>query len=183
MTPFFRRGGLVTASFAVAMLALSSAAPAQDAPSKEQLDAARNAIDALNATDRFDAILPNAAAQIKHSFIQAEPNYENQITKTVDDQALKLAPRRADLENEIAKIYAKDFTADQLKAIAKFYNSDAGKALLDKGDDVAQETLKAANIWASGVSRDLATASRKTLESQIGKTVKAQPSETSKTDQ
>lgn len=160
--------GRVALALAVAVgLGLSSAAHAQD-PSPAQLDAARAAVEALHATDEFDAILPNAAEALKASLIQADPNLQQQITATVDEQALKMAARRGDLEKEIASIYAKTFTTDELKAIADFYNSAAGKKLIQNGPAVTRDTLKAARIWSNGIARDLADATNKALKAKLG---------------
>lgn len=155
--------------FALA-LGLSSVARAQE-PSAAQMKAARAAIAALHATDDFDAILPNAAAALKRSLIQAEPNLEQQIDETVDQQALKLASRRGDLEKEVASIYAKAFSKDELDAITKFYNSEPGKKLLKEGGNVTGQTLRAAHIWANGIARDLADATRTALQEKLGKNV------------
>ncbi len=170
MSKIFGVGQVALALFVAFALGLSSAARAQE-PSKAQLDAARAAVKALHATDDFDGILPNAAAALKHSLIQAEPNLEQQINETVDQQALKLASRRGDLEKEVATIYAKTFSKDELDAIARFYNSEPGKKLLKEGGNVTDQTLQAAHIWANGIARDLADATHKALQDKLGKNV------------
>lgn len=176
MIKSFGPGRFAVAFAATAILGLSSAAQAQE-PSQAQLDAAHSAISALHATDDFDAILPNAAEALKHSLIQADPNLQKEITATVDEKALEMAGRRGDLEKEIASIYAKSFSAEELKAIADFYNSAPGKKLLEQGPVVTRETLKAARIWSNGIARDLAEETNKSLEASLGKTLKAtQPS-------
>lgn len=172
MIKSFGPGRFAVAFAAAAILGLSCAAQAQE-PSQAQLDAARSAIRALHATDDFDAILPNAAEALKHSLIQADPNLQKEITATVDDKALEMAGRRGDLEKEIATIYAKSFTTDELKAIADFYTSGPGKKLLDQGPVVTRETLKAARIWSNGIARDLAEETNKALEASLGKKLKA----------
>jgi len=161
---------IAAASVVALVLGLSSAARAQE-PTQAQLDAARAAVEALHATDDFDAILPNASAALKRSLIQAEPNIEQQIDETVDQEALKLASRRGDLEKEVATIYAKTFSTEELNAIAKFYNSEPGKKLLHEGANVTNQTLQAAHIWANGIARDLADATHKALEAKVGKNV------------
>ncbi len=119
---------------------------------EDQLKAARATIAALGVTNSFDNILPNLAERLKNTLIQASPNHQDLITATVDEKALALAARRADLENEAATIYAKTFTVDELNAITAFYNSEAGKKLLNNGPIASRELLKAADIWASGIS-------------------------------
>jgi hypothetical protein len=137
--------------------------------SDAQIKAARAAIEALGVTAQFDNILPNLAEQLKSTMIQANPDLENVISSTVDQQALILAARRADLEREAASTYAKAFSADELNAIAAFYTSPAGKKLLKDGPIATRELYKAADIWGQGISRDLANQSSAALDKVVGK--------------
>ncbi|WP_152045820.1 DUF2059 domain-containing protein [Aureimonas psammosilenae] len=139
---------------AVAGSATAMPATAQEiAPS--HLAAARAAVDAIDSTEQFDNILMNAATQIKSDLIGSSPNMQPQISDMVDEKALELAPRRADLENEVSRVYAKLFTEAELKSIADFYNSEAGKKLLRQGPVATREMLAAADVWSNGILRDL----------------------------
>jgi uncharacterized protein len=141
----------------LALVTFSSLAIAAD-PTPEQMTAARAAIAAIKATDQFDGILPQAAESLKGEMIQKDPNLESTITSAVDEEVIKLAARRADLENEAARAYANIFTVEELNGIATFYNSDVGKKLIAEGPLATREVIKAANIWQTGVARDLAQA-------------------------
>ena len=143
--------------------------------SEEHLTAARDAIAAINATDRYDDILPGLAERLKAQFIQASPNFQAEISTAVDDEALTLATRRADLEREAAKIYAKAFTMEDLKAISAFYATEPGKKLLANGPLVSRELARAAEIWANGISRDLTNQSTEKLRDVIDATAGEAP--------
>lgn len=142
-------------------------AKAQDV-SEDHLAAARQAISTLGVTDRFDDILPGLAERLKAELIQASPNVGDQISTTVDSKALELASRRADLEREAALTYARTFSIDELKAISAFYGSDAGKKLLKDGPIASRELMKAADIWAAGINRDLSASSMEELQKVAG---------------
>lgn len=135
---------------------------AQDA-SPEHITAAKAAIDALVVTNSFDSILPRAAERIKANLTLANPNFSDEISIAVDEEAIKLASRRADLENEAANIYAKSFSAEELNEIAAFYNSETGKKLLKVSPAMGRELLRAAEIWGAGITRDLNEASSNVL--------------------
>lgn len=170
-------GRWAAATILVSGIALSTQVRADDAVTEEQLKAARAAISAINATAQFDNILPGLAEQLKNQLIQATPNYQGEITASVDEQALALAGRRGDLEKEAATIYAKTFTVEELNAITAFYTSPAGKKLLSDGPIATREMAKAADIWAAGISRDLATETDKKLEEVIGKQKTTEPAQ------
>lgn len=152
----------------------ASARADDDTVTESHLKAARAAIIAIHITDPFDNILPTISMQLKQTMIQGSPNYEELINEVVDEQALKIAARRADLEKEAARIYAKAFTEDELNAIATFYGTPAGKKLLKDGPISIRELSKAGDIWAAGISRDMSKATEDELEAKIDAQVKAQ---------
>ncbi|UXN59816.1 DUF2059 domain-containing protein [Phyllobacterium zundukense] len=173
----FRR--LIAPLAVIIMLGGFSAAQAQDTNTNNNitpshLAAARAAISAIKATDQFDSILPGVAQQLKGELIQKDPNLESIIGAAVDEQALALAARRADLENEAARAYAVSFSEEELNAITGFYNSEAGKKLLSEGPIVTREVMKAAGIWQRGIARDLAQAVAEKVVAAAAATAPAQ---------
>ncbi|WP_062202828.1 DUF2059 domain-containing protein [Aureimonas sp. AU12] len=151
LSEMLRRAMLAT----VAVAGLSAApALAQDA-SPSHLAAAREAVDSIDTTEQFDQILLNAATQIKAELIVNNPDLQSQISDMVDESAIALAPRRGALENEIARIYAKLFTEQELREIAEFYKSEAGRKLIQQGPTASREMMAAADVWSNGIVRDL----------------------------
>jgi uncharacterized protein len=147
----------VSAAMAFAFLAIAAPAAAQEENITDaHLKAARAAVAAIRATEDFDKILPQAAAALKAELIQKNPDLQEIIIRTVDEETLTLAARRVDLEKEAALAYAKVFSEDHLNEIAAFYNTEAGKQLLADGPLVTRELFKAADIWQRGIARDLA---------------------------
>ncbi len=168
---------LSVAMTASAFVALASHAQAQDI-SDTHLKAARAAIAAVNATDPFDLILPQAANALKQQLIQQNPNLQELVVATVDEKTLAMAARRSDLERESALAYARVFAEADLNAIAAFYTSEPGKNLLANGPLVSREVGKAAEIWQRGVARDLAVEVGQQLQKVVGAQVKPVPVET-----
>jgi uncharacterized protein len=164
---FAKRARYLTFTLAaLAALAVSGTAYAQDI-SESHVKAARAAVDAINATDQYDGILPAAAQALKTQLIQKNPDLQELIVKTVDEQTIKLVSRRGDLEREAALAYARVFSEPQCNDIATFYKSEAGLKLLSDGPIVTRELIKAANIWQNGVARDLAQAVGESLSATL----------------
>jgi hypothetical protein len=166
--------GRIAAGALLALSVSASSLLAADNIPDSHMKAARAAMAAIKITDPFDNILPTIAQQLKATLIQGSPNYQDLINETVDEQALKLAPRRADLEVEAAKIYAKYFTEEELNQIATFYSSQAGQKLLKDGPIAIRELSKAGDIWATGISRDMTKATDEVLEKKIAEQQKKQ---------
>jgi hypothetical protein len=145
------KGGIIAAAVTGAAM---SASFAQEV-SESHLEAARKAITAIQATERFDDILPGVALRITSQLIANNPDLEPQINEVVDQETLALVSRRADLEREAALVYAKSISEEDLNAIAEFYSSSAGQALLTNGAILAREVQQSAAVWQRGVERDL----------------------------
>lgn len=144
----------VSVAFAFALIAVAPAV-AQENISDSHLAAGRAAVAAIHATEDFDKILPQAAAALKQELIQKNPDLQELVVQTVDQETFALVARRSDLEKEAALAYARVFSEQDLSAIAAFYNTDTGKKLLSDGPIVTRELYKAADIWQRGVARDL----------------------------
>ena len=78
--------------------------------------AAREALAASGASQPFDDILLRLGARVKDQLVNARPELADQIGPMVDEETIKLAPRRGDLEREAAQIYARTFTEEELRA-------------------------------------------------------------------
>ncbi|NDV85229.1 DUF2059 domain-containing protein [Aurantimonas aggregata] len=146
-----RRGLFAAAAF---VLMAPASAMAQEATASH-IAAARDAIAAIDATAQFDNILPNAATQIKAELIPNSPDRQDEISEMVDERAIELASRRAALESEVARVYANLFTEEELRAIADFYQSEAGQKLLAQGPAATRDMLQAVEVWSNGIERDL----------------------------
>ncbi len=119
------------------------------------IKASKSALAASGATDQFDRILPAIADKVKSDIIAARPDLADVVSLIVDEETLKLAPRRGDLENESATIYGRVFTEEELKEIGKFYSSSAGQKLLKEAPVIRRELNNASKLWGSGIVRDL----------------------------
>ena len=123
--------------------------------SEQHLKSARQAITATKATESFDSILLNASAGLKNQLTANDPDKAATIATVVDEEAIALAARRADLENEAARLFANTFSEEELGQITQFFNSPAGAKYLNSTPILARELGKAARVWANGISRDL----------------------------
>ncbi|MEO0544654.1 MAG: DUF2059 domain-containing protein [Pseudomonadota bacterium] len=156
---------LRTVIIAASIIMFTQSAIAQSV-SETHLAAANRAITALKATDRFDDILPAVAERMRAQLIANNPDIEIEILNTVEEVAISMVGRRADLEREAALAYANAFSEADLVAIADFYESDAGAALLDSGAIVTRELGQLSSVWSRGMQRDMLAAVSASLNAQ-----------------
>ncbi len=149
-------GSLLVATMLVAGVASPLFAAEDLSPSHRK--ASKVALSASGATDLFDNILPAIAEKVKSDIIAARPDLADMVTDLVDEETLKLAARRGDLENESADIYGRIFSEEEMNQISAFYTSVAGKKLLKEAPILTRELNNASKIWAAGIVRDLSQA-------------------------
>lgn len=158
---------------AVFGVALGVAAPAAFAPvavaqeiSAEQVALAVEVVRSAGATRGFDNVLPLLAQQATDRLIRVRPDLHQQITETVESVALKLAARRSELDTDIARIWAKYFTQDELQTLLTFYQSDAGKKLAETGPQVMGEAYQAVDRWSGRIGEELLESTRAELKAK-----------------
>ncbi len=159
-------GNLVrTAVLGLALAAGSSYASAQEV-SASHLAVALDVVKSAKASRGFDNVLPQLAAQAQDRLIRIRPDMFKQIADTVEAVALKLAVRRNDLDTDVARVWAKHFSEEELQTIATFYKSAAGQKFADVGSLVYAESLTAVQRWSDRVGDELIDNAKKELKSQ-----------------
>ncbi len=150
-----------------AVVAVPSASPllAQEI-SPSQLAAALDVVNATVATASFDSQLPKVASDVADRLIRTRPDLHQQITDTVQAEALKLAVRRKDLDQDVARVYAKAFSEEELVAIAKFLKSPVGQKYQTEGPKVFADTFNAVQAWADRVGAELLDKTKEQLKQQ-----------------
>ena len=129
-------------------------------------DAARAVMKVTGTSDRLDRILPEVAAFTKAGLIANRPDIENEISIIVDEVAISLAARRAPLENEVAAVYTKLFTEDELRTISEFFGNETGIKFLQLTPTLLQQADAAAKVWRAGITRDMAQQVQEQLSEQ-----------------
>ncbi len=145
------------------MVGLVGAASAEEV-TESHLKAAVAAVQAAKTSRGFDNLLPLLAQQTQNRLIRMRPDQHVLIGQVVDAEALDLVARRAELDNDVARIWAKYFTEDELNAITTFYQSPAGAKLADIGPKVVGETLQSVKGWSDRVGEEMYEKSRELLK-------------------
>jgi uncharacterized protein len=149
------------------IIGLTAPAGAQEI-TQSHLNAALDALKASPAARSYDNLLPAVAEAVKSQLINIRPDLHSQISDAVDKVVLTLVPRRTDLDNDLARVWAKGFTEDELVTIATFYNSPAGKKFNQIGPQVIAEAYQVAQNWANRVREELLQKSRDELNKETG---------------
>ncbi|WP_417668086.1 DUF2059 domain-containing protein [Roseibium sp.] len=132
--------------------------------SDSHLDAARQVVAATKALSSFDDILPLLAEQTRTLFIQSDPSRTQEVVDVSTEVALKLAPRRADLNRVIYEIWARRFSEEELLQLAEFYSTPLGEKLADSGPAITALAIGAARQWQDTISTEMVALVREELD-------------------
>jgi hypothetical protein len=160
-----KRLALVVAVLAgAALFAPPATQAATDDPTQDEIAAGIAAFKAAGLGDVFDKVLPLLSEQIQNRLIQQRPDLTKEIADTVNDVAVKLIPRRRELDTAAGKIWAKTFTVEELKAITTFFRTSAGQKYLGTGQSAVQDSMTTMRSWSQRVADEMNSKAKEELK-------------------
>jgi uncharacterized protein len=128
-------------------------AGAQQAPplkdgSPAAIAAAKEILAMKNASGMYANAVPNLVQQTKDQLLQTNLNYQKDLNEVAVIVAQKLAGREKEIGDGMAKIYANEFTEQELKDLVTFYKSPLGQKLLLAEPRAIQFSMSYMNQWA-----------------------------------
>ena len=132
---------------AMAQPAPATALP-QIKPASPAAIAAANEILAMkNAGAMYASAVPNIVQQTKEALLQSNLNYQKDLNEVAVIVAKTLAGREKEIGDGMAKIYANEFTEQELKDLVTFYKSPLGQKLLVNEPRAIQFSMSYMNQW------------------------------------
>lgn len=142
------------AALALACLAFSGAAYAQQ-PTPAAVAAAKELLDIKGAVRMFDPLVPGIIETVKNNYLQTNPALVKELNEVAAQLRTELAPRRADVINLVAVLYAQRFSEQELKDVVAFYKTPTGKKFVTEEPTVIEQSLAGAQAWSQKLSEDV----------------------------
>jgi hypothetical protein len=142
------------ALLAAALMAGNCAAHAQQ-PSPAAMGVAKQLIAVTGATTVFNPLIAGVVEQAKLLFLQQNPALGKDLNEVAAKLRTDLQPRFNEINDEVAKLYASNFSEQELKDILAFYQSAAGKKLLTVQPKVIDSSMAFAQDWANKLSGEV----------------------------
>ena len=143
------------ALFAAALVVFAPAAYAQPKPSATAVAEAHKVIAATGAANLLTPLIAGVVEQAKLLFLQQNPMLAKDLNEVAAKLRTDLTPRFSELSDQMATYYASEFTEQELKDILVFYQSPAGKKLLERQPVVIDRSMKFAQEWANKLSDEV----------------------------
>ncbi len=138
---------LLLAVLAAACLACTGVARAQ-APTAGAIAAAKDLVVAKGGTAMFEPLIPGVIESAKNTFVPTNPQLVPQLNQVAAELRKEYEPKKDEIVNEVAVIYAQHFTEQELKDLIGFYRTPLGRKLLAQEPIALDQSLKAAQAWA-----------------------------------
>jgi hypothetical protein len=123
-------------------------APALKEASPAAIAAAKEILTMKNASAMYASAVPNLVEQTKNTLLQSNLNYQKDLNEVALIVAKNLAGREKEIGEGMAKIYANEFTEQELKDLVTFYKSPLGQKLLATEPRAIQFSMAYMNQWA-----------------------------------
>lgn len=121
---------------------LFTAAPAvPQTPSAEALTAAKELIVVMKMDEQYMAILPIAMQALRPAIVQGRAQIERDYDALLPAMLGVVQTRLDEITVAMATIYARKFTAAELREIAAFYRGPTGQKLLQNTSSLMQESM------------------------------------------
>ena len=145
---------IVSAAGLVLGLALA-AAPVQaqtpaapPPPTPAAIAAAKELLAMKHADQMYASAVPGVVERTKTELMQTNINYQKDLNEVAVIVAQKLGPRVSEVSDGMAKVYASQFTEQELKDLVTFYKSPLGVKLLATEPKAIQASVSFMNQWA-----------------------------------
>jgi uncharacterized protein len=133
-------------------MAQQPATPAAKPASPAAIAAAKEILTMKNASAIYAAAVPNIVQQAKNQLLQNNLNYQQDLSEVAVLVAKKLSGREQEIGDGMAKVYATEFTEQELKDLLTFYKSPLGQKLLASEPRAIQLSMGYMNQWAQSFS-------------------------------
>ena len=124
------------------------AAPPLKQASPAAIAAAKEILTMKNASAMYANAVPSLVQQTKEVLLQNNLNYQKDLNEVAVIVAQSLAGREKEIGEGMAKIYANEFSEQELKDLVTFYKSTLGQKLLATEPRAIQFSMSYMNQWA-----------------------------------
>jgi uncharacterized protein len=120
--------------------------------SASALQAARDLLAVKNVAQVYTGAVPNIIQRTKDQFLANNLNYQKDLNEVATVVAQSMAGKEKEIGEQMAKIYANDFTEQELKDLTTFYKTTLGQKLLAQEPKSIQTSMTFMGQWAQTFS-------------------------------
>jgi uncharacterized protein len=122
------------------MLVFSISAASAQAPSPDAMTAARSLVTTMKLPEQYKALLPGILLGLRRTLTQDRPEIESDYDSMKPMIEAAFTPYYTAMLDDVAAIYANNYTVAEMKEMEAFFRQPAGQKYLEKTAAVTQQT-------------------------------------------
>jgi hypothetical protein len=130
--------------------------PAQT-PSPDAITAARSLVTTMKLPDQYKALLPAILLTLRPALTQDRPEIERDYDAMMPTITDAFTPYYNAMVDDIATVYAGNFTVGEMHELEAFYRRPVGQKLLEKSPAIAQQSTQVGQDASRKAAEDLRT--------------------------
>lgn len=147
---------LKTIAASLLAAAFLTAGPAwPQAASPDALAAAKELVVAARTADQFKTVLPLIMQQMKPLIVKGRPAVEKDYDSIMPVLVETMNQQMGGFIEDVATVYAANFTAEELRQVTAFYRTPAGQKFLEKMPVIAQQSMAAGQKFGQKITQDM----------------------------
>jgi uncharacterized protein len=132
--------------------------------SPDVLQLARKYIDLTDHGQIFEVAVVQTGIDTLQTLGVLNPGVRDQIKEVIGETISSYKPRKGELMDQFARLYALRFTAEELQQIVAFYESDVGKKLSQENALINQQLSDVLKVFQRNLSVEFVAKVRASLK-------------------
>jgi hypothetical protein len=141
-------------ALALAWLAFPGISQAQQ-PSPSAIATAKELLEVKGATNMLNPLVPGIIETVKNNYLQTNTALYKDLNEIAALLRAEFDPRRTEVLNDIATLYAQRFSEQELKDVIAFYKTPSGKKFVTEEPLVIDQGLQRAQAWSQKLSEEV----------------------------
>ena len=139
------------------MLVFSVCASPAQTPSPEAMTAARSLVTTMKLPDQYKPLLPGLMMTLKPALVQDRPEIERDYDAMMPMIEEAYKQYYTAMLNDVATVYANNFTVGEMRELETFYRQPVGQKLLVKSQAITQQSNQAGQDASRKAAEELRT--------------------------
>jgi hypothetical protein len=137
------------------LLVASAPGWAQQKPSPAAIAAAKELLILKGGDLPFNPVVYNVIEKVKNVFLPTNPNLSKELNEVAAKLRKEYDPKRAELLNDVARMYAERFSEQEIKTLITFYKSPLGRKMVTEEPKIIDQSLHYVENWGNELSDEV----------------------------
>ena len=120
----------------------------------EHLTAARKYVDLTDQSSIYETSLITTAVTTMRTILRTNPDMTEAVDAAITKALESYKGRKDELMNQFARVYALNFSMEELQQINQFYESDVGKKLVAANSALNDDMQRIVSIFEANLSTE-----------------------------